>query len=286
MVAVAALVVPSLRPARTGTSSLAAANVAVSSSVRVEPKVTLPRTVKLDRPLRIVIIGDSTAEAMAIALVNYQNANPRQIQVLNLSQSGCPFTSSSEIRYYSGDPGRDVRECSTSWRESVPNQVRAFQPDVSLVFLSLVEQADQLDATGAAWHNVLEPDWHAQQEHAFGDLVTDLEVTGAPVAWTDAPYCKFQQDLPWFGDDPARTDALNAVYRDLAGKEPKFSLLPYAAQLNRPDHFVDTSVRPDGVHLGVAPARALLQRWLLPELDRYRPRAVVAPSTTQPTPPR
>ena len=277
MVAVAALVVSAVQPARTSTG-LASAESAVSSSVRVEPKVTLPRTVEVDRPLRILITGDSTAEAMAIALVNFQNEHPQQIQVLNLSQSGCPFTTSLEIRYYSGDPGRDVHQCSSTWRASVPTQVRAFQPDVSLVFLSLVEQADQLDPAGAAWHNVLEPGWRVTQEQAFQGLVSDLEVTGAPVAWTDAPYCKFQQDLPWFGDDPARTDALNTIYRDMAGKEPKFTLLPYAGQLNRPNHFVDTSLRPDGVHLGIGPARALLERWLLPLLDRYRPRALVPPS--------
>ncbi len=252
-------------------SDSATSTDSILSGHRAQPKIILPPKAGPERPLRVVVIGDSTAEVMAIQLVNYQNAHPDQLQVLNLSQSGCPFTTVIAIRYYSGEPGRDVKDCSSSWRATTADQVRAFQPDVSVVFLSLVEQADQLDPTDGNWHNDLDPAWRAHQEQAFRELVSDLEVTGKPVLWADAPYCKFQEDLPWFGDDPTRTDALNTIYNDLAATEPNFTLLNYAVRLNKPGHVVDTSIRPDGVHMGLEPAHQMFMSWLWPLLHSYRP---------------
>ena len=61
-----------------------------------------------------------------------------------------------------------------------------------------------------------------------------LTATGAPVAWADAPYFKFQVDLPWISDNPQRTDVLNAMFRDGRRAPSEVRLLDYASHLNRP----------------------------------------------------
>jgi hypothetical protein len=61
------------------------------------------------------------------------------------------------------------------------------------------------------------------------------------------------------------------MYRDLAASHRNVTLLNYAVHLNRPGHVVDTSVRPDGIHMNDTAAANLLRTWLLPTLDRYKP---------------
>jgi hypothetical protein len=93
------------------------------------------------------------------------------------------------------------------------------------------------------------------------------------VLWADAPYVKFQIDLPWLSDAPARTDMLNQMYRDIAAKDSKITLVDYASKLNKPGHVVDTSVRPDGIHMTDAWASKVADGWMIPVLGKYKPKA-------------
>src|SRR5581483_5148536 len=132
---------------------------------------------------RVLVTGDSTAEVEANALVSYQNSHPQALQVLDLSLPGCPITPADQIRNYSGEPGQNVSLCS-GWRKTFPPQIAKFKPDVSLVFLSVMEETDQRTATGN-WDNLLDPAYRAHQESEFGALISTLSATGARVAWAD-----------------------------------------------------------------------------------------------------
>jgi peptidoglycan/LPS O-acetylase OafA/YrhL len=223
------------------------------------------------RPLRVLVTGDSTARVMANALVGYQNAHPKALQVLDLSLPGCPITPADRIRNYSGEIGQNVTLCQ-GWQTTFAKQIDTFKPDVSAVFLSVMEQADQRTDT-TDWDNVLDPTYRAHQETEFGALANLLTATGARVLWANAPYIKFQVDLPWVSDSHQRTDALNAAFADLAAKNKKITLINYASKLNRPDGVVDTSIRPDGIHMTDAAASKVAQEWLLPMLNRFKPRS-------------
>jgi peptidoglycan/LPS O-acetylase OafA/YrhL len=258
-----------VHPARGGSAFAQAGGLQIPTAARVNPGAVLARTSGANRPLRVVVTGDSTSRVIANALINYQNAHPTRLQVLDLSLPGCPITPTDRIRNYTGEQGQDVSLCG-AWMLNLPARVAAFKPDVSVVFLSVMEETDQRALSGG-WDNVLDPSYRARQEDAFGRLVNVLSETGAPVTWADAPYFKFQTDLPWISDAPDRTDELNAMYRDLAASHRNVTLLNYAVHLNRPGHVVDTSVRPDGIHMNDTAAANLLRTWLLPTLDRYKP---------------
>ena len=51
-----------------------------------------PRTNAVNRPLRVLVTGDSTARGHGQRAGGYQNAHPQALQVLNLSLPGCPIT--------------------------------------------------------------------------------------------------------------------------------------------------------------------------------------------------
>jgi peptidoglycan/LPS O-acetylase OafA/YrhL len=243
----------------------------IPAAVKVKPGAVVARTNAADRPLRVLVTGDSTSEVEANALVSYQNSHPLALQVLNLSLPGCPITPADQIRNYSGETGQNVSLCG-GWRKTFPAQIAKFKPDVSLVFLSVMEEADQR-AAGGDWDNLLDPAYRAHQESEFDAFISTLSATGARVAWADAPYFKFQGlDLPWLSDDPQRTDVLNGMYRDLVARHPNVRLLDYASHLNKPGNFVDTQVRPDGIHMTPFAAAVLNNVWLLPLLDKdYSP---------------
>lgn len=264
------LVLGLVHPAR-GTAAFAqtSSGLQIPSAAHINPGAVLARTNAINRPLRVVITGDSTSQVMANALVGYQNAHPKALQVLDLSLPGCPITPTDRIRNYSGEDGQNVSLCG-GWQTTFGPRIQAFKPDVSVVFLSVMEQTDQRSLSGG-WDNLLDPSYRAHQEAEFGQLADVLSSTGAPVTWADAPYFKFQQDLPWISDDPGRTDVLNAMYRDLAATHHNVKLLDYAVHLNKPDHAVDTSVRPDGIHMNPVAASNLMRTWLLPILDHYKP---------------
>ena len=113
-------------------------------------------------------------------------------------------------------------------------------------------------------------------------LVRLLTATGAPVAWANAPFFKFQVDLPWLSDNPERTVVLNQLYQQFAATHADVHLIDYASQLNRPGGVVDTSVRPDGIHMTDAAAAKLTQTWLLPDSERLQAEGFAARSTASP----
>ncbi|HEX4429019.1 MAG TPA: acyltransferase family protein [Frankiaceae bacterium] len=255
-------------PAR-GPSRFAGASTGlqIPAAVKAKPGTVVARTNAADRPLRVLVTGDSTSEVIANALTTFQNAHPQALQVLNKSLPGCPITPTDLIRNYSGESGQNVALCKY-WEKTFPAEIAKFKPDVSLVFLSVMEETDQRTVNGN-WDNLLDPAYRAQQESAYDTLISELTATGAPVAWADAPYFKFQLDLPWISDAPERTDVLNSMFRDVVARHPNVRLLDYASHLNKPGGLVNTVIRPDGIHMTPAYAEGLDRVWLLPLLDKY-----------------
>jgi peptidoglycan/LPS O-acetylase OafA/YrhL len=263
-------------PARFAASST---GLQIPARVQVKPGAVVARTSAVNRPLRVLVTGDSTAEVMANALVSYQNSHPQAIQVLDLSLPGCPITPTDLIRNYSGESGQNVTLCG-GWTKTFPPRIANFKPDVSLVFLSVMEQTDQRARSGN-WDNLLDPAYRAHQESEFGALIDDLHATGAPVAWADVPYFKFQADLPWISDSTQRTDVLNAMFREVVARHTGVRLLDYASHLNKPGDEVNTVIRPDGIHMNPIYAEGLARIWLLPLLDQYySPHPKVCGTTT------
>jgi hypothetical protein len=134
---------------------------------------------------------------------------------------------------------------------------------------------------------LLDPAYRTHQENEFSAFAKLLSATGAPVVWANAPFFKFQPDLPWVSDNPERTVMLNKMYTQLAVTDRNVHLINYAAQLNLPGGVVDTKVRPDGIHMNDVVAAKLSDTWLLPMLDAYKPKVAKPPKdakAAQPSP--
>lgn len=221
-------------------------------------------------PIRVVIAGDSTAGTIARAMARFQVMHPGDLEVLSLTMDGCPITIVASARNYAGERDQDVHNCAL-WTFDVPDKIAAFQPDVSVVFLAMMEQADHRESVDGPWRNVLEPGWAEYQLESFRRYATALHGSGAPVLWADVPIMRFlSRALPWVSDAPARTNALNAVFRRLDAERDDVTMIDFASRLNKPYGVIDTAVRPDGIHLSSAAADQVVVQWLVPLLDARR----------------
>jgi hypothetical protein len=137
---------------------------------------------------------------------------------------------------------------------------------VSLVVIGMMEQADQQLAGSDQWHNLTEPSWRRRQMADFERLADAMHGTGAPVWWADVPYMKFQQPLPWISDAPSRTDTLNRMFRELDAARADVTLLDYARHVGPQDGTIDTTRRPDGLHLTDVASDQLVRDWLVPRI--------------------
>jgi peptidoglycan/LPS O-acetylase OafA/YrhL len=228
------------------------------------PVSTAPTPAGAD-PVRIAVAGDSTAVVLGNALQRYQSRHPEEISVLPLGQIACTVTIVARSRHYRGEAGSDMTSCN-HWPETTPPAIRDFRPDVSIVVIGMMEQADQQLAGSDEWHNLMEPAWRARQMEDFGRLADAMAASGAPVWWADVPYMKFQEPLPWVSDAPERTDMLNRMFRDLDDEREDVQILDYAPHVGRQDGTIDLSRRPDGLHLTDSAADDLVAEWLVPRI--------------------
>jgi peptidoglycan/LPS O-acetylase OafA/YrhL len=278
-----ALLIPTSRPADTNpmlASGGQGLEVDLPSSIPAPPAAGPAASSDDPQPLRVAVAGDSTGEVYGTALGRYAAAHPDELVVLDVSMAGCTITRVARIRHYQGEGGQDMSGCGL-WPLAIPPRIEAFRPDVSVVFVAMMEQADQRATPRSEWHDILEPAWAARQHDDLTLLATALHETGATSLWADVPYMKFQPNLPWISDDPRRTDALNRLLHRIDDERPDVQMISYAERLNRPHHEVDTTVRPDGIHLTDRAADDLVGRWLVPLLERtVRPDHPSATTTT------
>ena len=228
------------------------------------PVSTAPTPAGAD-PLRVAVAGDSTAVVLANALQRYQVDHPAELSVLPLGEVACTVTIVAKSRHYRGEDGSDMTSCN-DWPATIPPAIEEFQPDVVVVVIGMMEQADQQIEGSTTWRNVLDPGWRRRQRADFERLADALGSTGAPILWADVPYMEFQEDLPWLSDDPRRTNALNALFRSLDEERDDIELFDYATWIGPQDGTVDTERRPDGLHLSDVAADELVSRRLVPML--------------------
>lgn len=231
----------------------------------------VPRGRTLSGPtIRVAVAGDSTGGTIARAAQRFAATHPGDLEVLDLTMDNCTITFVAQIRHFLGERGQSMDKCAL-WTIDAPRRVEQFRPDVVVVFVAMMEQADQRPSPSDPWHNVLQPEWADNQLAAFRRYQDALASTGADVLWASVPYMRFRStSLPWVSHAPERTDALNGLLLRLDAERPDATVVNFAARLNRPGRVIDFAVRPDGIHLSDVAADEHVANWLVPLLDSRR----------------
>ena len=247
------------------------AGVAVPVVTEVAAEVPAePPTV--DRPVRVLVAGDSTALHLSQALIEYAASTPDQLLVGSAAFPGCGLSAGTDGRLHeftnpSGDRELiDLSGCLVQWDE-IPARVTAEGIDVVLVSIGPWDAVDihvpMTPAGGAAMVSVADPTGRSLVEVAYTNFLDRVHEAGATVVWITPP----DTQLGWGTIDdpvnePRRWAAVRSIIDDLA-----------VAQIDLPGWLADQHVdgpsgRPDGVHLTDDLNRRFVDEMVAPTLPR------------------
>lgn len=211
--------------------------------------------------LRILVIGDSTAENLARAFADI--ADPL-LGVISGGVIRCPLLPAAEVF---DRPG--VAEDSTYCPDTL--QILADNVDSVDAVVIVAGVANQWDRRPRDGGDVVEvgSDAYRQDFAAWMEEVQSvLAVAGIPVIVFDSPTTRSNDDV--LGDEPEAVAAWNAVITAFDDTWISVGRLGYSRFLSDPNSAAGRRERPDGVHLDRAVAADLARRDLVPALfDLY-----------------
>jgi hypothetical protein len=261
--------VDSLEPVPPETTTPESTTPSASTTPSTSPTsttTTVAQLVVLDRPLRVLVTGDSMALHMSDALIAHATEVPDELLVGSAAFPGCGLTAGADGRMHEFtdvDGSRDLIDlsgCLLQW-QTVPQRVVDEAVDVVVVQIGAWDAVDVHLPDGRVV-SAGDDAGLALLRDAYRDFTSAVVDAGARVLWV----CPADAHLGWGEVDdpvnePARWDAIRSVIDELS---VEFGVARvdlgawFAAQgLEGPDG------RPDGIHLGPG----LNERFVLEAVD-------------------
>ena len=223
---------------------------------------------ELARPVRIVVTGDSTADALGTGIVGWAAEHPDLAQVAVQAALGCGFVMGGDRLL--GDEIVSAASCD-GWPEAqlFPVVERA-RPDVVAVMTSAWDLADRRWDDGELLRPD-DPEYRARLLDTYTRLVDDLVAAGA------ARVAFIREPVPnvWWGgtvtdeDDPGRHAVLAEVQAEVAEARPDHvRVIDFASWFTDTGLELDRDARPDGIHLAPDAAVAITDAYLGEQLIR------------------
>ena len=277
--AVAALVATSVAPASaaaitappspsTSTAPVAAvASTSVPASTTTTLALTGPVARPIGRPTRVLVVGDSVAQSVAVGLQNV--ATEQSISVDDKAAPYCSLSYDDDTWYRPKDrkPAKEPTVCTTvvhGW----PEAVASFQPDAVLLLYGRAQIDDRL--VNGAWLDPCDPAYLAWYQALTERAVADLGAHGATVFVVTAPPHRVFQLRN--GDEGSA--CVNTALRALvaAKADPAVRLLdldawvcPAGVCIEKIDGVI---LREEGLHFDHG-GGIITARWLIAQM--YRP---------------
>ncbi len=233
-------------------------------------------------PVRVLIVGDSTAWTLGLGLsamsVWYGD------QITNAAILGCGVALGEPITF-DGNQGVDVAPPCNGEYSSTNLQLPQYwyidvvfdRPQVVVLLAGRFEVCDRW--VDGRYMNILQPAYQAVLESQMRDAIEVLTSTGAHLVLLTAPYYSEinpANGLPYDQDDPARVDAYNALVKRVAAEFPSsVSVIDLNSKVDPSGRYANeidsVQVRePDGVHFELSGGEWLAP-WLLPQLNALAP---------------
>ena len=250
--------------------------------VSTVPPRTLPSTPTavraLNRPVRIVVVGDSTAEALGTGMIEWAASNPEFAQVDLEALPGCAFVRGGRPK----SEDSFVTPCIRLLDDTLPDALVDLQPDVVMLMVTVGDVLPRQWNAKEGLITPVDPRYATRMHHdyqALTDLI--LSASAARIVWIRPPAA----DPYWMGApylDPQLLDIRDNVTADIISATADRSQLLDLRQWMEADGIAfDHDARPDGLHLTPEAARYVTETWLGPSLMS----AVAAPTGFEPVPP-
>jgi peptidoglycan/LPS O-acetylase OafA/YrhL len=224
----------------------------------------------LPEPLRILVVGDSTAMMLGFGLDGWARATG-QAQIASLAEIGCGIGRGG-ARDYQGVVTDVPEECASLW-DDWRTALDTFDPHVVIALTGPFDVTDRrLEDRGEAWRAPGDPVYDEFLRDELHDATALLSASGALVVWLTSPLIDLGRaddpppEEPYPASDPARMERLNELLAEVVEDAPRAAMADYAGHLRTyPGGELDPTLRPDGVHLANAQTRRVGD-WLGPEV--------------------
>lgn len=193
--------------------------------------------------LRVLIVGDSTAYALAEGL---SNGSDGALSVISAGVIQCPLVHAERVL---AGPGVEASTKDCLWFDTDwPRLVQVYDVDLILAVDSLAEQWDQQYSGNNEWHAPGSEAYNLFHDQQLINISATLEDLGLPLLIADAP--ALRGDIgAYFGNDPARIAAWNATIARWDHSAPAIKVVTYAQWFSDPSSEQGRAERPDGVHV-------------------------------------
>ena len=256
----------------TSTSTTLAATPPTDSTVApVDEPTTVAVTTTVDTsPLRVLVLGDSTAEFVAGGLHDWAGVQQQPtVQVASLAQPGCGFVRDAAM--FGDVDGHFGRDCADVLDHTLPATLAAQHPEVVVAMVTL---PDVLERTWSEAEGPLRPTDPRFRERLIADVdamvVSLLDAGVTHVVWVvgPPPSERAAQNFVYTITDDDWSAYVSAVSEVVDAHADHLDLVRLDRWMaeHEPD---DGSMRPDGVHLTPEAARRVVDAVVGPVvLDR------------------
>jgi peptidoglycan/LPS O-acetylase OafA/YrhL len=228
--------------------------------------VTTSTTIAPTGPLRVLVVGDSTAMQLADALMPAAATDhPEHLVVGSAAFHGCGLTAAADGRKHeSTNPDgsmelNDLSGCTYQWA-SLRQRVVDEAVDVVVVYVAAWDGTDIHLADGREV-SIAQPAGKQLVSDAYRAFVADVSRAGARMLWVVPPDLEVQWDrLQTPLDDPVRWKAMRSLIHSLPVEELDLSGWLAGQGMEGQEG------RPDGVHLTDALNERFVQEVVVPRL--------------------
>ena len=266
-------IVKTTAPTTTATSTSSPAVETSPTTTTSPPPPTViasqepPAMPVLNRPVRIIVLGDSTAEATGTGLVEWAAANPTVAEVTVLAAPGCGF-----IR--AGAPVPDVRAdgrayCNRVLDHDLPKALRKLAPDVIMMMTTMPDILPRVFDPSVGPLTPVDSDFVQQARLDYLAVINlILANSSAHVVFIKPPLINpYWMDVDSESRDPVVHSVMEGLMGELVAAYPdRLLLLDMRTWVENHGLDQDHAIRPDGIHFGPDGALDVATRWLGPEL--------------------
>jgi hypothetical protein len=210
------------------------------------------------RPVRVLLVGDSTAMAFGTGLTRWAAANPDLARVTVWGSPGCGFFQDGVPEVFV-----DTATCR-DWLDELPALLADLAPDAVVLMNAGVDLLDR-SFDGAPPSTPADPAFAAGLRDAYATVTAEALDAGAWVGWVRPPIPR-----PFWGEggDVDTVDAgswavLDEVLDGLAtAAAGRVEVLDLRGELAARGLEGDRQARPDGIHLDERVSEDLVADWL------------------------
>ncbi len=231
----------------------------------------------LNRPVRILVVGDSTAIATSNGLIAWASANPTLAKVSVAASPGCGFLRSGVVASDNGVAFQPA--CDDVLDKQLPRALRRQRPDVVMLMVTARDISPRTWNAAEGELTTADPLFVSRLDYDFSAIQRVItSSSSAQVVWIRPPHVDpyWAHVLSPVTDDQAHA-VVNAAMTTVIAEDPsRAELLDLRAWMEKAGISYLHSARPDGLHLTPEAATDVSTRWLGPQLLLVATRATTA----------